>query len=311
MIRRLALILLPVVLLGFASCTTTTPEPVSPSRTTDFGTIQLQPTVAGVPLSAESAAVFPANAPSIMAKSAIMIDARTGQTLYYKNPDQPRPVASTQKLVTALVLLDNGLLDQPVTVSTADTLVEPSRLNIKAGEVYPRRQLLTAMMVKSSNDAAACLARTSAGSVRYFAALMNAKAAQLGAYHSHFVNPHGLTAPGQFSTARDMAKIAYAAYRQPLLRGMMRLQSYAFRFNSGRVTNLEATNKLLARSSIYTGMKTGYTTASGRCLVTSATLGGREVIFVQLGSDTRHIFNDAEKMVQWQGQGRYFATANY
>lgn len=238
-----------------------------------------------------------------------MIDARTGRTLYYKNPDDVRPVASTQKLVTAMVLLEQGPLDAQVTVAQADTLVEPSRLNLRPGDVYSRRQLLNAMMVKSSNDAAACLARTSAGSIAGFSVLMNAKARELGAGNSWFRNPHGLPAPGQHSTARDMARIAFAAYRQPELRQMMRQRSYVFRFNSGRTTVLETTNKLLDRSPIFTGMKTGYTNASGRCLVTSAALPGQEVILVQLGSDTSHIFNDAEKLVSWQARSGYLASA--
>ncbi len=158
------------------------------------------------------------------------------------------------------------------------------------------------MMVKSANDAAATLARTAAGSQPAFASLMNAKARGLGAYSSNFLNPHGLTEPGQYSTARDVARIAHAAYRDPVLRDMMRRQSYTFRHADGRTTTLKATNKLLPRSSIYNGMKTGYTVASGRCLVASASLPGGDVILVQLGSTTNSIFDDAERMVEWWRQ---------
>jgi D-alanyl-D-alanine carboxypeptidase (penicillin-binding protein 5/6) len=112
------------------------------------------------------------------------------------------------------------------------------------------------------------------------------------------VNPHGLPAP-QHSTARDMARIAYRAYHRPELREIMRQTFYAFRFNTGRVSYLETTNKLLGRCPGVDGMKTGYTDAAGRCLITSATLGGRHLILVQLGSKTSYIFNDAQTVLMW------------
>lgn len=259
------------------------------------------------PVPGEGAHLYPADAPLILAESAIMIDARTGQTLYSKNADQLRGVASTQKLVVALTLLDQCDLDEVVRVAATDTLVEPSRLNLRAGDSYRRRDLLNAMMVKSSNDAANVLARTCTGSVSSFMALANAKAFSLGATRSHFVNPHGLTYPGQYSCARDMARIAYAAYRQPILRQMMRMPHYTFRYANGRTASLKATNKLLSRSSIYTGMKTGYTAAAGRCLVSSASLPGRDIILVQLDSKTSSIFDDAQRLTEWQmHRGRYF-----
>jgi D-alanyl-D-alanine carboxypeptidase (penicillin-binding protein 5/6) len=243
-------------------------------------------------------AVLPAGAPEIHARSAIMIDARTGRTLYEKNADSPRQVASTQKLVTALLVLERGDLDGRFTIAAQDTRVEPSRLGFKAGQSYTRRQILTAMMVKSENDAAAALARDHSGSIPAFARAMNRKAWSLGARSSHFVNPHGLPAP-QYSTARDMARIAFQAYREPALRRMMCLPSYTFVFSNGRSKTLEATNKLLGRSLIFNGMKTGYTNAAGRCLIASASSGGREVILVQLGSKTSYIFDDADRMLRW------------
>jgi len=239
-----------------------------------------------------------AGAPEIYARSAIMIDARTGRTLYEKNADFPRQVASTQKLVTALVVLDRGNLDGRFTIAPQDTQVEPSKLGFRPGQSYTRRQVLTAMMVKSENDAAAALARDHSGSIPAFAQEMNQKAWSLGARSSHFVNPHGLPAP-QHSTARDMARIAFRAYHEPALRGMMCLRYYTFVFANGRPKTLEATNKLLGRSAIFNGMKTGYTDAAGRCLVASASSGGREVILVQLGSKTSYIFDDADRMLRW------------
>jgi D-alanyl-D-alanine carboxypeptidase (penicillin-binding protein 5/6) len=138
---------------------------------------------------------------------------------------------------------------------------------------------------------------------------MNRAAWSIGARSSHFVNSHGLPAPN-FSTARDIARIAYVAYREPLLRRMMQKRAVYFRHNSGRITVLKATNKLLERSPAYNGMKTGYTDAAGRCLVSSGRLNGREVILVQLGSKTKYIFDDAERVMRWSGGGGGYAARN-
>ena len=134
---------------------------------------------------------------------------------------------------------------------------------------------------------------------------MNRAAWSLGARNSYFVNSHGLPAH-QFSTSRDLARIAFVAYREPVLRRMMQQRVAYFRHNSGRVTTLKATNKLLERSPAFTGMKTGYTDAAGRCLISSGRLNGREVILVQLGSNTKHIFDDAQRVMAWSGgRGAY------
>ncbi len=195
--------------------------------------------------------LWPAAAPAIYAKSAILINADTGRTLFQKNADAPRQVASTQKLLTALIVAESGNLDAPVTIREVDTFVEPTKVGFRAGQVYSRRQLLNALLVHSCNDAAAALARDNAGSVEAFAMLMNERACSLGACSSHFRNPHGLPAP-QHSTARDMARVAYRAYHRPELREIMRQAMYPFRFNSGRVSCLQTTNKLLGRCPAWT-----------------------------------------------------------
>jgi serine-type D-Ala-D-Ala carboxypeptidase (penicillin-binding protein 5/6) len=255
--------------------------------------------VADDPTGAGGASIYPADAPLTAASSAIMIDGKTGAVLFMKNPDARRPVASTQKLLTALILVQDGNLDAPNRVISTDCQVEPTKLGFRPGDVYTKRQLLAALLVHSCNDAAICLARNEAGSIPAFAERMNAKAFSLGATESHFVNPNGLPVPGQYSTARNMARIAFAAYHQPVLREYMRLTGFNFTYNSGRHRYFEATNRLIARSPMFTGMKTGFTEASGRCLVSSASYSGHDVILVQLGGTLHPLFDDAQRLLIW------------
>jgi D-alanyl-D-alanine carboxypeptidase (penicillin-binding protein 5/6) len=258
-----------------------------------------------------AAPVWPAGAPLLTARSAIAIDAHSGEVLFQKNADLHRPAASTQKLLTALMIVRRGALDGGLMVMPEDTHVEPTKLGLRSGERYTRRALLEAIMVKSCNDACTALARDHSGSDAAFAMEMNRAAWALGARSSHFANSDGLPAP-QYSTARDLARIAFLAYREPELRRMMRQQHAVFRHNNGRITVLKATNKLLARSPAYTGMKTGYTDAAGRCLVSSGRMNGREVILVQLGSKTRNIFDDAERIMAWAARpSLYQPMASY
>lgn len=251
--------------------------------------------------------------PSIRAASYLLLDARSGQHLASRNAETPRAVASTQKLVTALVVLDAGNLDKPVRVAASDVNVEPTRLGLKPGEVYTRRTLLYAFLVKSANDVANVLARDNAGSISAFAAKMNAKVRSLGCTNSYFVNPHGLTAPGQRSTARDMARVAMVAYRDATIRDIVRRKYYSFRRADGRTVTLENTNELLGRMPECNGMKTGYTVASGRCLISTASSSGRDVILVQLGTKTKYIWDDARLMMSWglqRARGRFGVAAN-
>ena len=125
-----------------------------------------------------------ADVPITRAASVLVVDAKTGDVLYAKNADQQRAAASTQKLLTALIVAERGFLDDQV--AGTDTYADPVKLNIKAGEVYQRIDLLRALLVKSPNDVARCLARDNAGSIEAFADVMNRKAWQLGATHSHF-----------------------------------------------------------------------------------------------------------------------------
>jgi len=237
--------------------------------------------------------------PAIRAVSYLLLDARSGQHLAGRSFETARGVASTQKLVTALVVLDAGNLDKMVRVQASDVAVEPTRLGLKPGEVYSRRTLLYAFLVKSANDVANVLARDNAGSIAAFTAKMNAKMHSLGCTNSNFKNPHGLTVSGQYSTARDMARVAMAAYRNGVIRDVVRRKYYPFQRADGRLVTLQNTNELLGVMPECNGMKTGYTVASGRCLISSAASGGREVILVQLGTKTKYIWEDARIMMSW------------
>lgn len=237
--------------------------------------------------------------PNIRAASYLLIDAHNGRALASRNATTARAVASTQKLVTALVVLDTGNLDKQVRITAADVNVEPTKLGLRVGETYTRRQLLYAFLIKSANDVANALARDNAGSISAFAAKMNGKVRALGCSNSHFCNPHGLTSPGQYSTARDMARVAMVAYRNGIIRDAVRRKYYTFQRADGRTIALKNTNELLGRMPECNGMKTGYTVASGRCLISTATRNGRDVILVQLGTKTSYIWDDARLLMSW------------
>ncbi len=241
----------------------------------------------------------PNHVPYTRAASTLVIDARTGQVLTEKNADQPRQAASTQKLLTALIVAESGYLDRTVTVEPVDTFAEPVKLNIRPGETYERIELLRALLVKSANDVARCLARDNAGSIEAFAQKMNAKAIALGATHSEFLNPNGLPIPGQHSTARDLSVIARAAYANPTLRSIVCLPQLVFRYANGRTRQLENTNKVLKRMPYCNGMKTGYTEAAGHCLIASGSRGGRDIIVVVLGDTKAGVWSDATSLLTW------------
>src|SRR5947209_1980788 len=245
------------------------------------------------------AGTLPGGVPITKARSVMVIDAQTGRSLYEKNADELRAAASTQKLLTALIVAERGYLDQPVTVQTVDTMADPVKLNIKPGDTYQRIDLLRALLVKSPNDVARCLARDNAGSVEAFAEVMNRRARELGAVNSHFVNPNGLPIPGQYSTARDLSMIARAAYANPTIRSIVCLPQLVFRYANARTGELENTNKLLRRLPYCNGMKTGYTDAAGKCLIASGARPGKDVIVVVLGDSSSRVWRDASALLSW------------
>jgi len=248
--------------------------------------------IAVVPLQA-------APVPEISAKSAILVDANTGKVLFSKNDTAQRPVASTQKLLTALIVAEAGELDKRVEIEATDTNCEPTKIYVKPGQTYTRLQLLNALLVKSGNDVARTLARDNAGSVSAFADKMTQRVRNLGGTNSNFENPNGLPAQGQYSTARDMARVARMAYRNPTLREIMKTRYYNFRYSSGNVVPLRNTNRVLRTYSFCNGMKTGYTDLAGHCLISSGSYNGRDVIAVMLGCTKARIADESAKLLAY------------
>jgi len=228
-----------------------------------------------------------------------VIKVNNGQVLYEKNADQMRAPASTTKLLTGLIVAETGNLEKPVVVQQVDTFAEPVKLNIKPGDTYSRNDLLHALLVKSPNDVARCLARDNAGSVEAFAERMNQRAFAAGARNSHWVNPNGLPDARQFSTARDLATIARVAYANQTIRSIVCLPQLMFRYANGRTRELENTNKLLKRLPYCNGMKTGYTEAAGKCLIASGNAGGKDIIVVVLGDSHSGVWRDAGALLAW------------
>jgi D-alanyl-D-alanine carboxypeptidase (penicillin-binding protein 5/6) len=240
-----------------------------------------------------------ATPPAVHGAAAIVVDVRSGRVLYNKNSRTPRAVASTQKLLTALIVAESGNLWEMVTIKPSDTTAAPTKLYLKPGQKYSRFELLQALLVRSANDVACALARDNAGSVEAFAVKMNRRAKQLGANASNFINPNGLPAESQYSTARDMAIIARNAYAHPILRRIVATKSFEFHFADGRVRELVNTNRVLRTFPFCTGMKTGFTNAAGHGLVSSGQNNGRDVIAVVLGSNKKNVYDDSQKLLEW------------
>ena len=253
-----------------------------------------------VPRAVDLGPVDPSRPPNVTARSVMLIDARSGEVLYEKDADARRPIASTTKLITALIVTESGNLSGSLEVQPIDTICEPTKLYFKPGEHYARNALLYALLVHSCNDVARALARDNAGSIPEFADKMNARAAQLGARDTHFVNPNGLPEPGQeqWSTARDLSRIARVVYGNPILRPIMATQHLQFQMASGRTQEFANTNKVLLRFPYCNGMKTGYTDAAGHCLVSSADDGNSAIISVCLG-DNKSIWNDSQRLLSY------------
>ena len=233
----------------------------------------------------------------LVARSAMLVDAKTGEVLYEKNPDEMEYPASATKILTALLVIERGELDKLVTIQIEDTKVEPSALDFKTGEQYARKHLLFALLLKSANDVALALARDNAGSVEAFAEKMNRRAEELGAGDSHFTNPHGLHDPHHFTTARDLACIARFAMQNPLFREIVCTPEIGMARGDDWVV-MRNHNKLLKMLPGCNGVKTGFTRVAQQVLVSSAIRDGREVIAVVLHTNHPGIWEDSKTLLE-------------
>ena len=220
------------------------------------------------------------------ADCACIIDALTGEVVFSKNIGKRHPMASTTKIMTAIIALENSSLDDIVTVSANAANVEGSAMYVEDGMQIYMRDLLYGLMLSSGNDAAVAIAEHVAGSVDAFVDMMNLKAQEIGAENTNFTNPNGLPDDAHFTTAGNLAFIARYAMKNPEFREIVGTYFYEARpLNAETVFQFYNHNKLLEWYEGATGVKTGYTDAAGRCLVSSAIRNNMEFIAVTLGDN--------------------------
>ncbi len=231
------------------------------------------------------------------AKSMIVIETTNGSTLYSKNANEKLPMASTTKIITALTVIENCEdLDKVITIPKSATLVEGSSIYLKPDEELTIRQLLYGLMLQSGNDSAATLALEVGGSLEDFADLMNETAKKCGATNSSFVTPHGLDDKNHYTTASDLAKITAYALKNPTFKEIVSTKSYNIpATNKYGARYLINKNKLLSGLDGCVGVKTGYTSKAGRCLVTACERNGMQVVCVVL--NCRPMFEDSAELI--------------
>jgi D-alanyl-D-alanine carboxypeptidase (penicillin-binding protein 5/6) len=228
----------------------------------------------------------------------VLADVLTGRVLYARDMHRPLPPASTTKVLTAVLVLERLSPDAQVTVSPrAAAARSGSAIGLEAGERLKVTDLLAPLLLRSANDAAVALAEAAAGSVERFADLMNSTARRLGARRSRFTNPHGLHAAGHYSTAYDLAVIARAALRQPVVAGLVRMQSWTLDRAGRPVQVIENSNRLLRMYPGADGVKTGWTVPAGYTLVASATREGWQLLAVVLRSTD--MYADASALLDY------------
>ena len=247
-------------------------------------------------------------------ESVYLFNLDTGKPILRQNSDQQRYIASLTKMMTALLFLESGKdMNAEITIPTSLTQefkdiqnANGSTMNLRIGETVRRIDLLYGLLVASANDAASVIASdVSGGDLTAFVARMNARASQLGCTTTHFSCPHGLYDANNYSTARDLAKIALACYANPTYRQVADTVRYQLpATNVHETRTITTTNKLLqpgsaAYRSYAHGMKTGFTTKAGRCFVTFAQQDGHTYGLVILGSNSQNIFREASELLDW------------
>ncbi|MDG4549605.1 MAG: D-alanyl-D-alanine carboxypeptidase [Candidatus Contendobacter sp.] len=248
-----------------------------------------------------------ASQPEVAALSAVLMNPATGEVLFAKEPHLRLPPASTTKVLTALVALERLDLNARILVSPQAATAPPSRIGLRAGEAALTQDLLYGLMLKSGNDAAETLAEAAGGSVVGFAELMNARAWQIGARNSHFMNPHGLPNDDHYATAYDLALIFRQAMNHPMFADIVRTRNAALRIESNqgpygdwRMVPVVNHNRLLGSYEGTLGGKTGFTLKARRCFVGEVDRGGVRLIVAILNSPTPGaLWRDARTLLDY------------
>ena len=234
---------------------------------------------------------------AVSAEKAYVLDAVSGRVLFEKNPDQRSLIASTTKIMTALIVCEQCNVLDRMRIPKEAVGIEGSSMYLQEGEILTLQELLYGLMLSSGNDAAVALAVYCGGTVEGFAELMNDKARNLGMRGTHFENPNGLDSPGHYSTARDLAVLAAYAMENPVFAKTVSTKS--LKIGQRYLTNH---NKLLWRVEGADGVKTGYTKAAGRILVSSAKRNSRRIVAVTINAPDD--WNDHAKLLE-EGFSRY------
>lgn len=232
-------------------------------------------------------------------KIALIYDRASGRILYEKNGNKQTPMASTTKIMTAIVVLENANLKDTVTINSKAAGTGGSRLGLKKNDKITVNDLLYGLMLRSGNDAAVALATYVGGSIEGFAQMMNEKAKELGLVNSHFVVPHGLDIEGHYTTAYELAKMADYALKIEKFKEIVSTQ-YTTIYINGYAKAIKNTNQLLGSVAGVYGVKTGFTNGAGRCLVSSCKRVDLDIITVIIGANTtKQRTADTIKLIQY------------
>lgn len=235
----------------------------------------------------------------ISSRIALIYDRASGKILYQKNGNKQTPMASTTKIMTAIVVLEQAKLTDTVTINSKAASIGGSRLGLKKNDKITVNDLLYGLMLRSGNDAAVALAIHVGGSIEGFADMMNKKAIELGLTNSHFIVPHGLDNEGHYTTAYELVKITDYALNIDKFKEIVGTKVTTIHIN-GYAKTINNTNKLLGSVSGLYGVKTGFTNGAGRCLVTACKRDNLDIITVIIGADTTNIRSkDTIKLIQY------------
>ena len=237
--------------------------------------------------------------PKINSRAAVIYDRKSKKIIWGKSENEKRPMASTTKIMTAIIVLENANLDDIVTASKKAAGTGGSRLGLKTNDKITINNLLYGLLLVSGNDAAVALAEHVGGSIEGFAQKMNDKAKELGLENTNFITPHGLDMPDHYTTAFELAKLTDYALNIEKFANIVNTKSITISIN-GNSKTLNNTNELLGNLNGVNGVKTGFTNGANRCLVTSINRNGMNIITVVLGADTKNDrTKDSVKLIEY------------